>query len=144
MHRSTAFDNRQPLIIDQSLWDVICILIQRHIAWVKNSIDYSLYVYSRLPYFKGLAETRVHLPQLETSMSMAAMLQYMVRIMKMKQLVGQQFTSFKAFMVLQDIHNYTSIEKHSLTRKLLVYRIDQWWCKKHGNKSDRNLTGKLK
>ena len=34
--------------------------------------------------------------------------------------------------------------KHSLTRKLLVYRIDQWWCKKHGNKSDRNLTGKLK
>ena len=26
-------------------------------------------------------------------------------------------------------------------RKLLVYRIDQWWCKKHGNKSD---TGKLK
>ena len=28
--------------------------------------------------------------------------------------------------------------QHSLTRKLLVYRIDQWWCKKHGNKSDRN------
>ena len=24
------------------------------------------------------------------------------------------------------------------------YRIDQWWCKKHGNKSDRNFTGKLK
>ena len=63
--RSTAFDNRQPLIIDRSLWDVICILIQRHIAWAKNSIDYSLYVYSRLPYFKGLAETRVHLPHLE-------------------------------------------------------------------------------
>ena len=28
--------------------------------------------------------------------------------------------------------------------QLLVYRIDQWWCKKHRNKSDRNLTGKLK
>ena len=53
-------------------------------------------MYCRLPYFKGLAETRVHLPHLETSMSMAAMLQYMVRIMKMKQLVGQQFAPFKA------------------------------------------------
>ena len=21
-----------------------------------------------------------------------------------------------------------------------IYRIDQWWCKKHGNKSDRNFT----
>ena len=38
----------------------------------------------------------------------------------------------------------TSKYKHSLSRKLLVYRIDQCWCKKHGNKSDRNLTGKLK
>ena len=35
---------------------------------------------------------------------------------------------------------YTSKSKHSLTRKLLIYRIDQWWCKKHRNKSDRNLT----
>ena len=27
----------------------------------------------------------------------------------------------------------------NLTRELLVYRIDQWWCKKHGNKSDRKI-----
>ena len=39
-------------------------------------------------------------------MSMAAMLQYMVRIMKMKQLVGQQFTSLKAFMVQQPVHHF--------------------------------------
>ena len=81
-----------------------------HIVWAKNSIDvypdYSLYVYCRLPYFKGLAETRVHLPHLETSTSMAAMLQYMIRIMKMKQLVGQQFTPFKAFMVQQSVHHF--------------------------------------
>ena len=40
--------------------------------------------------------------------------------------------------------NLYIIQKHSLTRELLVYRIDQWWCKKHGNKSDRNFTGNLK
>ena len=39
-------------------------------------------------------------------MSMAAMLQYMVRIMKMKQLDGQQFASFKAFMVQQRVHHF--------------------------------------
>ena len=89
-----------------------------HIAWAKNSIGvsrlFSIRVYCRLPYFKGLAETRVHLPHLETSMSMAAMLQYMVRIMKMKQLVGQQFTSFKftsfkAFMVQQPVHHFLMV-----------------------------------
>ena len=32
---------------------------------------------------------------------------------------------------------YTQV--HSLTRELLVYRIDQWWCKKRRNKSDRKM-----
>ena len=29
------------------------------------------------------------------------------------------------------------VNKNILTRELLGYWIDQWWCKKHGNKSDR-------
>ena len=33
---------------------------------------------------------------------------------------------------------YKQVNKNIL-RELLAYRIDQWWCKKHGNKSDRNI-----
>ena len=35
---------------------------------------------------------------------------------------------------------YLHVEvNNSLTRELLVCRIDQWWCKKHGSKSDMKI-----